>query len=147
MRRLLGILSEDEPQAALAPRPGLDRLGDLVAQAQRAGLPVELTVDGEPAMLPRGVDLAAYRIVQEALTNARKHAAPGRARVAVSYAGGTLDLKIVNDGKSSPTTVSGGHGLTGMRERVTLYGGELEAGPRAEGGYAVHARLPVEMQP
>jgi signal transduction histidine kinase len=148
MRRLLGFMRADEAEAALAPQPGLARLGDLVAQARTAGLPVEVTLEGESEALPRGVDLAAYRIVQEALTNARKHAVPARTHVAVRYAEGTLDLEIVNEGKPLPRrNDTGGHGLVGMRERVALYGGELAAGPRADGGYTVHARLPVEPQP
>jgi len=144
MRRLLGILRRAEGKAALAPQPGLARLDDLVAQARAGGLPVELTVEGERAALPPGVDLAAYRIVQEALTNARKHGGPARAHVALRYGREALELEVTNDGGASANDGSGGHGLVGMRERVALYGGELEAGPRASGGYAVRARLPVE---
>jgi signal transduction histidine kinase len=141
MRRLLGILREEDAEAARAPRPGLAQLGELLAQARRAGLPVELAVEGEPRALPTGVDLAAYRIVQGALTNAGAHAGRTGARVAVRYGEQALDLEIADDGRGLP---HGGHGLAGMRERVALYGGELEAGPRAGGGYTVDAHLPLE---
>jgi signal transduction histidine kinase len=141
MRRLLGILRRAE-DAVLAPQPGLARLGELLAQARAAGLPVELRVEGEPRTLSAGVDLAAYRIVQEALTNVRKHAGPARAELAVRYEEDTLELEIANDGGIAANG-DGGHGLVGMRERVSLYGGELATGPRAEGGYVVRARLPL----
>jgi signal transduction histidine kinase len=144
MRRLLGILREEDAEAARAPRPGLAQLGELLAQARRAGLPVELAVEGEPRALPTGVDLAAYRIVQGALTNAGAHAGRTGARVAVRYREHALDLEIADDGRALPHGESGGHGLAGMRERVALYGGELDAGPRAGGGYAVDAHLPLE---
>jgi signal transduction histidine kinase len=144
MRRLLGILREEEAGAALAPQPGLARLDALLEQARQAGLPVELTVEGERRALPPGVDLTAYRIVQEALTNARKHGGPARAHVALRYGRAALELEVTNDGGASANDGSGGHGLIGMRERVALYGGELEAGPRESGGYAVRARLPAE---
>lgn len=144
MRRLLGILREDDAEAARAPRPGLAQLGDLLAQARRAGLPVELAVEGEPRALPAGVDLAAYRIVQRALANAGAHAGRTGARVAVRYGEQALDLEIADDGRASPHGEFGGHGPAGMRERVVLYGGELEAGPRAEGGYTVDAHFPLE---
>jgi signal transduction histidine kinase len=144
MRRLLGILGREEGEPSLAPRPGLAALDALLAQARTAGLPVELTVEGEPEALPPGVDLAAYRIVQEALTNARKHAGPARAQVTLRYGYDALELEITNDGPSLAGGNGGGHGLVGMSERVALYGGELEAGPRPAGGYAVCARLPLE---
>jgi signal transduction histidine kinase len=144
MRRLLGILREQDVAAARAPRPGLAQLGDLLTQARRAGLPVELAVEGEPRVLPSGVDLAAYRIVQGALRNADAHAERTSARVAVRYGENALDLEIADDGRASPRGELGGDGLAGMRERVALYGGELEAGPRPSGGYAVDAHLPLE---
>lgn len=109
-------------------------------------LPVEITVEGERRVLSPGVDLTAYRIVQEALTNARKHAHPARAQVTIRYNRDALDLETTNDGRRAGNGEGPGHGLMGMRERVALYGGELEAAPRAEGGYAVHARLPVEAE-
>jgi signal transduction histidine kinase len=142
LRRLLGILRRDEGEPALRPQPGLGDLEELVAQARRGGLPVELAVQGTPAPLPAGVDLAAYRIVQEALTNTRKHAGPARASVAVRYQSEALDLEITDDGRAHPNG-TGGHGLIGMRERVTLYGGQLDAAPRPHGGYRVRAHLPL----
>jgi signal transduction histidine kinase len=145
MRRLLEILRRDSAEAGLAPEPGLAELRRLVERCEGAGLPVELAVHGAPeTALAPGVDLAAYRVVQEALTNAIKHAGPARAWVTVRYAGRTLELEIADDGRAAPKNGGQGHGLVGMRERVTLYGGELEAGPRAAGGYAVHARFPLE---
>jgi signal transduction histidine kinase len=144
MRRLFGIVRGNPSGTALALEPSLAHLGALLEEARKAGLPVELTVEGEPNSVPPGIDVAAYRIVQEALTNARKHAGPTRAHVSVCYRPGALDLEITNDGAASTTGESSGHGLLGMHERVALYGGELEAGPRADGCYAVRARLPVE---
>ena len=143
LRRLLGILRRDEREPALRPQPGLADLQELAAQAERAGLPVELIFDGAPARLPAGLDLAAYRIVQEALTNTRKHAGPARARVAVRYAPEALDLEITDDGRPAANGGSG-HGLIGMRERVALYGGQLDAGPRPQGGFTIHAHLPLQ---
>jgi signal transduction histidine kinase len=146
MRRMLGVLRDaNEEGALLTPQPGMGALGSLIQQAREAGLPVEYRVSGEPAPLPPGVDLSAYRIVQEALTNALKHAGPGRAEVSVSY-GDVLELEITNDGLDGDgdgDAESGGQGLVGMRERVALFGGTLEAGPRRGGGFAVRARLPV----
>jgi len=147
MRRLLGVLQTEKSEPALAPQPGLARLDPLLAQARSAGLPVELSVEGERRALPPGIDLAAYRIVQEALTNARKHAGPARAQVALSYKGEVLELEVTDDGRAAASAGDGGHGLIGMRERVALYGGTLEAGPRPAGGYAVRARLPLERKP
>jgi signal transduction histidine kinase len=144
MRRLLGILRTDEASAALTARPGLAALAGLLAQVRTAGLPVDLAIEGEARSLPSGLDLAAYRIVQEALTNACKHAGPARAHVLVRYRRQALELEITNDGRHPTRADGGGHGLVGMRERVALYGGELEAGPRSEGVYAVRARLPLE---
>jgi signal transduction histidine kinase len=109
---------------------------------EKAGLPVDLTVDGEPAALPAGVDLSAYRIVQEALTNALKHAGPARARVLVHYGEDVLELEIADDGAGSTNGDGAGHGLVGIRERVAVLGGDIEAGPASSGGYAVRARLP-----
>ena len=144
LRRLLGILRADEPATALRPQPGLADLEDLLAQARGAGLPAELVVEGTPATLPAGVDLAAYRIVQEGLTNTRKHAGPARAQVAVRYASDALELRDQRRRTRGRHDGGGGHGLVGMRERVALYGGQLEAGPRPEGGFSVRARLPLE---
>jgi signal transduction histidine kinase len=145
MRRLLEILSRDAPETGLAPEPGLAELRTLVETCEGAGLPVELTVEGKPekALAP-GVDLAAYRVVQEALTNAIKHAGPAHAWVTIRYAARALELEIGDDGRSTPKNGGLGHGLVGMRERVALYGGDLEAGPRTGGGYAINARFPLE---
>src|SRR6266516_669660 len=128
MRRLVGMLRADAAEP-LAPQPGLRDLPTLVTQVREAGLPVELHVDGEPRELPVGIELSAYRIVQEALTNALKHAGEARASVRVHYGPDSLELEIADDGAdaSAPET-DGGHGLVGMRERVALYGGRLDAG-------------------
>jgi signal transduction histidine kinase len=142
MRRLLGIL-RDERELAVSPPPSLKHLDLLVQQARGAGLDVTLTVTGDPAGLAAGVDLAAYRIVQEALTNALKHAGRARAAVSVRYEFDRLELEIVDDGDASAAVNSNGQGLVGMSERVTLYGGTLDAGARAEGGYRVAAQLPL----
>ncbi len=141
-RRLLGMLRPEDERDRLEPQPGLAELGRLVEQVRRAGLPVALTVDGAAAPLPAGLDLCAYRIVQEGLTNALKHAGAGAgAQVRVTYAPAALEIDVRDDGRGA-APAGAGHGLIGMRERVALYGGELEAGPRPEGGFGVHARLP-----
>jgi signal transduction histidine kinase len=145
LRRLLGMLRADDKEVSLAPQPCLARLDDLLGQARGAGLPVELAVAGEPHALPPGVELTAYRIVQEALTNACRHAGPAHAHVLLRYRIEALDLQVTDDGRAAPTRGDGtGHGLVGMRERVALYDGTFEAGPRPQGGFAVRARLPLE---
>ncbi len=143
MRRLLGIMREEGQTAERAPQPGIATIGTLVDHVREAGLPVELTVEGEPVSLPPGVDLSAYRIVQEALTNALRHAGPAHAWVAVRYGGDDVEIAVENDGRSDGENGAGGHGLVGMRERVALCGGELTAGPRQGGGFSISARLPV----
>ena len=130
MRRLLGIMRTEAEPAALAPQPGIGTLPELVEQVRQSGLPVELTVEGTPVKLPAGVDLSAYRIVQEALTNTLRHAGPAHAWVAVRYAGEDVEIEVANDGNSENPGDGSGHGLVGMRERVALCGGELESGPR-----------------
>ena len=142
MRRLLGILRSDHEAAALAPQPGLGTLPELVEQVRQSGLPVELTVEGPPVALPAGIDLSAYRIVQEALTNALKHAGPAHAWVNVRYAEGDVEIEVENDGENHRGG-DAGYGLVGMRERVALCGGELQSGPRPGGGFKISARLPV----
>ena len=143
MRRLVGMLRSDAGDP-LAPQPGLNDLPTLVTQVREAGLPVELHVDGEPRELPVGIELSAYRIVQEALTNARKHAGEAHASVRVHYGAESLELEIVDDGGGGAAPVSsGGHGLVGMRERVALYGGRVDAGRRPSGGFAVRVLLPI----
>ncbi len=144
MRRLVGVLRRPEEGPALAPQPSLQHLDRLVAQARESGLPVELRIEGEPTQLPPGVDLTAYRLVQEGLTNAIKHARASKADVVVRYGNGGVEVTVTDDGPGGGDGGGGGHGLVGMRERVTVYGGELEAGPRPEGGYSLRARLPVQ---
>jgi signal transduction histidine kinase len=162
MRHLLGVLragdGADPADAGprdpdpLDPQPGLDALEGLVAQVRRAGLPVTLTVSGEPRRLPPVIELSAYRIVQEALTNVLKHAGPAQAAVAVGYRDDTLVLDVTDDGRGAaagldhPAAPGSGHGLVGMRERVALFGGELSTGPRAGGGFGVRARIPVQRE-
>jgi signal transduction histidine kinase len=144
MRRLVGVLRRPEEAPALAPQPSLQHLESLVARVRESGLPVTLRLEGEPRALPPGLDLTAYRLVQEGLTNARKHAQASNAEVVVRYGDGDVELEVIDDGIGvSESTSDGGHGLVGMRERVAVYGGELHAGPRAEGGYSLRARLPV----
>ncbi len=147
MRRLLGIMRTEEEVPALAPQPGLGTLPALVEQVRQSGLPVELTVEGDPVKLPAGVDLSAYRIVQEALTNALKHAGPAHAWVAVRYIGDDVEIEVANDGRSQGENDGAGHGLVGMRERAALCGGELHSGPRPGGGFKISARLPVAGSP
>jgi signal transduction histidine kinase len=145
MRRLLGVLRSDDGETGLAPLPGIGQLAELLQQTRAAGLAVDFTVEGVPGPLPGGVALAAYRIVQESLTNTRKHGGPtASARVTLRYCEDVLVLSIADDGRGAAAAADGaGHGMTGMRERVALYGGTLRAGPRPGGGYQVTARLPL----
>ena len=150
MRRLVGVLRDDDEAAALAPQPTVGEIPALLARLADAGLCVDLQVDGEQRPVPAGVELSAYRIVQEALTNTLKHAGAARARVRLVWSADHLDVEVSDDGPAAAGTISspvhpgsGGNGLVGMRERVMLFGGELEAGPVAEGGYRVAARLPI----
>jgi signal transduction histidine kinase len=141
--RLLGLLREDGAELGLAPQPRIDDLPELVAQTEAAGLPVDLRVEGTARALPLGVDLSVYRITQEALTNERKHSARGRASVVLRYNEAAVELAVENDGVASTNGHRGGHGLVGMRERVAVFGGSLEAGPLLDGGFRVVARLPL----
>jgi signal transduction histidine kinase len=145
MRRLLEVLRDDEADDGLGPQPGVGDLDQLVSDARAAGFDVGLSVEGEPVALPPGEALAAYRIVHEALTNARKHAGAARVDVRVRYVPGALELAVENeaDGPVAERWDAGGHGVVGMRERVSLYGGSLDVGPRPEGGFSVRARLPI----
>jgi signal transduction histidine kinase len=143
MHRMLGIMRQADDGMLLTPQPGLARLEDLAESMRAAGLPVELKVEGTPVELPSGLDLSAFRIVQEALTNTLKHAGPARASVIVSYRPAALELEVTDDGAAAANGNGGGHGLVGMRERVALFDGRLETGPGAEGGYRVHAELPL----
>ena len=144
-RRLLGMLRRKGDGEELEPQPSVEHIDVLVEQIERAGLPVKLEVDGERAALPAGVDLCAYRIVQEGLTNALKHAGPARAEVVLRYAPRALDVEVRDDGRGAAQANGdgAGHGLIGMRERVALYGGSLQTGPRAGGGFEIRARLPL----
>ena len=143
MRRLLGMLRADAHEP-LTPQPGLSDVPTLVTQLEEAGLPVELQVEGERRELPVGIELSAYRIVQEALTNALKHAGDAQASVTIRYGSDSLELEIADDGTGAAMPVSSsGHGLVGMRERVALYGGRLDAGRRPSGGFAVRVLLPI----
>jgi len=146
MRRLLGILRTTDDELVLNPQPSVAQLEPLLIQTRMAGLEVELHIEGKPRRLAPGLDLAAYRIVQEALTNTRKHAGASHADVALRYTPSALEVEIVDDGKASAPAAAvsnGGHGLVGMRERVALYDGTLSTGNREGGGYAVHAVLPT----
>ncbi len=142
MRRLLGLLRDGDEELALAPQPSLARIDDLAASLTETGLPVEVRVEGTPVNLPPGIDVTAYRIVQEALTNTLKHAGPARAFVVVRYEPGVVELEVLDDGPGAAGGNGSGHGLAGIGERVAVYGGELASGRRPEGGYALRARLP-----
>ncbi len=150
LRRLLGILRAEEEPVGLIPQPGLAALAALVADSSRAGLPVGFTVEGDPRPLPAGVELSAYRVIQEALTNARKHAPGTSAQVVLRYGTDEIDLSVTNaagmpvNGVESAPPAGSGHGIVGMRERVAIYGGSLEARPEPDGGFLVRARLPVD---
>jgi signal transduction histidine kinase len=143
MRRLLAAMRRDGEDVEFTPQPGLDALNALLEEVGRAGLPVDLHVDGEPVPLPRGVDLSAYRIVQEGLTNALKHAHASTADVTVRYRPEELAIEVRDDGLGSTTTDGLGHGLVGVHERVKIYGGEMVAGTTAEGGFLLSTRLPI----
>ena len=149
LRRLLGVLRQaDEPRGDLAPVPGLADLEGLLAEVTKAGLAVKLQVNGTRPPLPARVDLSAYRIVQEALTNVVKHAGPACAQVVVGYGDQDVTVEVIDDGRGAMAPVGDGrmgtgHGLIGMRERVQAFGGDLEVGPRSGGGFRVAARLPL----
>ena len=154
MRRIVGVLrTERDPEHTgreLAPQPGLHDVGGLIDRVRETGLMVQLWIEGEPRTLSPGVDLAVYRLVQEALTNTLKHAGPqARAWVRIHYAGQGVNVEIEDDGRGAAAGLPGngdgsGHGLVGMRERVALYGGELRIGPRSGGGFEVRARFPLD---
>jgi signal transduction histidine kinase len=144
MRRLLGAMRRDGDGLELAPQPGLDGLDSLLEDVGRAGLPVRLHVDGDPCRLPRAIDLSAYRIVQEGLTNALKHARASHADVTVRYRPEEVEVEVLDDGAGAATTDGLGHGLVGIRERVKIYGGEMNAGTAPAGGFVLSARLPLD---
>ncbi len=145
IERMLGILRSPDDDAGLDAAPGLGQVEALCRNVKEAGVPVTLTVLGEPRELPSSIDLTAYRIVQEALTNTLKHAGHAQASVTIRYADEALDIEVRDDGRGGPVSGfgRGGHGLAGMRERVKIFGGDLQAGPRPEGGFAVRAHLPL----
>lgn len=144
MRRLVGVLRNPEEVPSLAPQPSLSYIDRLLEHARETGLSAEAVVEGDPVPLPGSIDLTAYRLVQEGLTNTIKHAKAHRAKVNVRYRRDCVEVEVCDDGRGvRGASDAGGHGLLGMRERVSLYGGELEAGPRHEGGYRLWARLPV----
>jgi signal transduction histidine kinase len=149
LRRLLGVLRQDgEPQASLTPAPGLANLEGLLAEVAKVGLAVRLQVEGTPVALPAGLDLSAYRIVQEALTNVVKHAGPAHAQVTIRYGDREVAVEVIDDGRGVAAVAGDGrtgtgHGLIGMAERVAAFGGDLEVGPRPGGGFRVAARLPL----
>ena len=145
MRHLLGAMRRDGDGVELAPQPGLDDLDALLEEIGRAGLPVRLHLDGDPLRLPRAIDLSAYRIVQEGLTNALKHARASRADVTVRYATDGIQIEVHDDGAGRSTDDGAGHGLVGIRERVKIYGGEMTAGAATGGGFVLSARLPLSV--
>jgi signal transduction histidine kinase len=149
MRRLLGILRDPHEETGLTPQPGIGDLAALADSVRGSGLPVHLVIDADHTGLPAAVSVSAYRIVQEALTNILKHAGPAHAEVAVTCAGDAVTIEVTDDGTGPPASPAhpGGHGLAGMRERAAILGGELAAGPRPGGGFAVQARLPLTSEP
>jgi signal transduction histidine kinase len=150
MRRVVGMLGQADEELALAPQPSVDELDWLVERAREAGLEVDLTIEGEKKRLESGVDLSAFRIVQEALRNTLKHAGPARAQVTLRYRENDVEVDVSDNGRGvrapADNGAVAGHGLLGMRERVAMLGGEIEAGYRKDGGFGVHARLPLERE-
>ncbi len=148
-RRLFGVLRDPDEETGRAPQPGISELPALAGRLRAAGLEVSLSVDGDHAALPPGVNVSAYRIVQEALTNVLKHAGPARAEVTVGCADSAVTIEVTDDGPGNPAppALTGGQGLAGMRERVAVFGGDLRAGPRPGGGFTVCARLPIGQPP
>ena len=144
MRRLLDAMRREEDALALAPQPGMDKIPHLVDDVRAAGLDVQLDVQGEPVPLSPGLDLSAYRIVQEGLTNALKHARARHARVQIRYGAGDLELQVLDDGQGAATSDGLGHGLVGVGERVKIFGGAMTAGTSPEGGFALRACLPLD---
>jgi signal transduction histidine kinase len=148
MRQMLGVLRKGDEDLALSPQPSITQLDSLVQRAREAGLEVDVEVEGDRRGLQQSVDLSAFRIVQEALTNTIKHAGPARARVTVRYGAHDVEVDVIDDGRgvvarNGNSMSGGGHGLVGMRERVAMLGGELDAGYLKNGGFGVHARIPL----
>jgi len=144
MRTLLGVLREANDPTELKPQPGLAELDRLVDGVSTAGLPVTLRVEGDPRELPQALDVSAFRIIQEALTNTLKHAGPARADVVVRYEPTAVTLEVRDSGTGKANGHGTGHGLVGMRERVAMFGGQLDAAAQPDGGFAVRARLPLD---
>jgi signal transduction histidine kinase len=144
MRRLLGAMRDEDRGVELAPQPGLDRLDALAEQVRLAGLPVRVHVEGDPFPLPPAIDLSAYRIVQEGLTNSLKHAGARYADVTVRYGAQDVQLEVRDDGAGAADSDGLGSGLVGIGERVKIYGGEMTAGTAPGGGFVLSARLPLE---
>jgi signal transduction histidine kinase len=147
MRRLLGAMRHDGQDLALTPQPGLDSLDSLLAEVGNAGLSVRLHLDGDPLPIPRAIDLSAYRIIQEGLTNALKHARASHADVIIRYRFNELQIEVRDDGRGTATSDGLGHGLMGIRERVKIYGGEMTAGTATGGGFVLSTRLPLAGDP
>jgi signal transduction histidine kinase len=146
MRRLLGVLRDDPAAGPFEPQPGLDRLDDLLARVEAAGVPVSIEIEGDPHELSGGVQLAVFRVAQEALTNTLKHGSrPASARLALRIAGGRVELTVTDTGHNTSGPGSGGRGLRGMRERAAAYGGTLEAGPLPEGGWRVYLSVAADV--
>jgi signal transduction histidine kinase len=148
VERMLGILRAEQGDTSLQASPGVEQIRGLTEQVTRAGLPVSLVVDGEAVVLPASLDMTAYRIVQEALTNSLKHAGRAQARVALFYSAEALEIEVLDNGRgvlvNDEAALSGGRGIAGMRERVAVFGGRMHAGPRQDGsGFRVWARLPL----
>jgi signal transduction histidine kinase len=143
MRRLLGALRRDDESGDLAPQPGLARLEPLLQDVRSAGLQVELEVDGDPFPLPHALDVSAYRIVQEGLTNTLKHGHASEAHVVIGYGSDEVRIDVRDDGNGAPSGDGLGHGLIGIRERVKIYGGEMSAAPASDGGFILSTRLPL----
>ena len=148
MRRLIGVLNADDEQAELMPQPGLAQLDELLETVRSTGLPVEAVTEGTPRPLPPGVDLTAYRVVQEGLTNVLKHAGVANARATVRYEDDAIAVEVADDGRGAVADPNGtpGHGLLGMRERVAVFDGTLETGARAGGGFVLRARIPLDAE-
>jgi signal transduction histidine kinase len=148
-RRMLGVLHGTGQETGLAPQPGISELDTLAGTIRAAGLPVNLVISGDPAVVPAAVDVSVYRIVQEALTNVLKHAGPAHADVTIGCAAGAVTIEVTDNGTGElrDRTRAGGHGLAGMRERAAIFGGQFHAGPRPDGGFTVRVRLPIGALP
>jgi len=148
MRRLLGVLGGADDLRSLSPQPGLEDLPELISRTDAAGLAAQLRIEGQPVSVSAGLGLCVYRVVQEALTNAIKHAGAARAEVSVRWCDNALELEVVDDGSGTGASTgaeNAGHGLIGMRERAALHGGSVDAGPVPAGGFAVRARIPLQV--